>query len=197
MGMWTEPLLLQDLLGTAPERVMTRSSWRTDPFRGNLGALWMKPRVAIHAPTLAQNPPDHAQEPSCLLPSPSTLVGRTPHNLSIPFSPSQPHATSAMLGHLLIDGSLANNLTNWPRMPRPLCGVHCASPTPPRDVGKVDVSRTVGWHWVGSICNTCDKHRRNPASWVLAEFSTAHGRTALNWKLARADAQCSNNSHAD
>ena len=69
-------------------------------------------------------------------------------------------------------------------------------PNPLRDMGNVDVSRTVGWHWVGSI-NTCDKHRHNPTSWVLAKFSTADGRTALNWKLARADAQCSNNSHAD
>ena len=125
--------------GPAWDRVMTRSSWGTDPFRGHLGALWMKPRVAIHAPTLAQNPPDQVQESSCLLPSPSTLG--TPQHLSIPFWPSQPHATSAMLGHLPIDGpillpqlgdglgSLANNLTNWPRMPRPLCGVHCPSPT--------------------------------------------------------------------
>ena len=79
--MWTEPLLLQDLLGTAPERVVTRSSWGTDPFRGNFGALWMKPRVAILAPTRAQNPPVHAQEPSCLLPSPSTLVASNPATL--------------------------------------------------------------------------------------------------------------------
>ena len=134
MGMWTEPPLLQDLLGTAPKRVMTCSSWERDPFRGNFGALWMKPRVAILAPTLAQNPPVHAQELSCLLPSPSTLVARTPQHLSIPFLLSQPHATSAMLGHLPIDGptllprlgvglgTLANNLISWPRMPRPLYG---------------------------------------------------------------------------
>ena len=132
-SMWTEPLLLQDLPGTEPRRAMTLSSCGTNKFRGNLGALYEASCChRTHPCSKSSGSRSGAFVPVAI----SLHVGG-----SNPATPVNSFLAIAASCNICDAGTFhdgpANNLANFSKMPRPLCGVHCASPTHPETLAKL------------------------------------------------------------